>query len=253
MKLVSLIIPAYNEVGRIRETVGEAVDYFHQRNQPFEIIVSADGTDGTREAAREMAARHPEIKVIGSPARRGKGLGIREGVRLASGDVIGFTDADNKTPITELDQLGPSLRDGSDVVIGSRAMRGARIERSQPLYRRLGSKAFAVLMHGLIGLGDIVDTQCGFKFFQADVARDLFGLQQIDSYMFDVEILFLARLRGYRITQVPIRWRDDGDSRWPVVSGSIRNGRDILSIRWRHRALAPSVDARREVVRPSDG
>jgi dolichyl-phosphate beta-glucosyltransferase len=252
MKLVSLIIPAYNEVGRIRETVGEAVDYFHQRNQPFEIIVSADGSDGTREAAREMAARHPEIKVIGSPQRRGKGLGIREGVGLASGDVIGFTDADNKTPITEFSKVEPLL-DGHEVVIGSRGVRGARIERAQPLYRRLGSKAFAVVMHALIGLGDIVDTQCGFKFFQADVARDLFALQQIDGYMFDVEILFLARMRGYRITQVPIRWRDDGDSRWPVVSGSIRNGRDIMSIRWRHRALASSLDARREVVRPSDG
>ncbi len=184
--------------------------------------MAADGTDGTREVARDLAARHPEIKVIGSPERRGKGLGIRQGVRLAAGDVIGFTDADNKTPITEFDKLEGPLSAGHEVVIGSRGLRESRIERPQALYRRVGAKAFSVFMHATVGLGDIIDSQCGFKFFQADVARELFALQQIDSYMFDVEILFLARLRAYRITQVPIQWRDDGDSRWPVVSGSVR-------------------------------
>ncbi len=243
---VSLIIPAYNEAARIRETVGEAHAYFTRRGHPFEIIVSADGTDGTREAAAELGKTRPGIHVIGSPERRGKGLGIREGVRVARGTIIGFTDADNKTPISEFDKLEPALLAGADLAVGSRALRGASIERRQPLHRRLGSKAFALVMHLIVGLDDIVDTQCGFKFFAGDVARDLFARQQIDSYMFDVEILYLARARGYRIEQVPIRWRDDGDSRWPVVSGSLRNGRDLLSIRWRHRSLkvpAAAADA----------
>ena len=237
MIYVSLVIPAYNEVGKIRETVGEAHEYFSRRGRPFEIIVAADGTDGTREAATAFAAAHGGIHVIGSPERRGKGLGIREGVRLARGEYIGFTDADNKTPITEFDKIEPELTAGCDVVIGSRGLRSSSIERPQPLYRRWGSKAFAFFMHATMGLDDIVDTQCGFKFFRADVAKRVFALQQIDSYMFDVEILYLARRLNYRIAQVPIRWRDDADSRWPVVSGSIRNGRDLLSIRWRHRAL----------------
>jgi len=128
----------------------------------------------------------------------------------------------------------PFLDSGHEVVIGSRALRESRIERSQPLYRRLGSKGFGLLMHACVGLNDVIDTQCGFKFFQAMVAKELFLRQHIDGYMFDVEILFIARQQGYRITQVPVRWRDDGDSRLRLVSGNLRNVRDLLSIRWRH-------------------
>jgi dolichyl-phosphate beta-glucosyltransferase len=241
MRSVSLIIPAYNEAAKIGETVGEAYDYFRARGQAFEIIVSADGTDGTREAAAALSRTREGIRVIGTPARRGKGRGIREAVRIARGDVIGFTDADNKTPISEFDKIAPRLQDDHDVVIGSRGILGAQIEKYQPMYRRLGSSAFGLFMHACVGLSDIPDTQCGFKFFRGDVARDLFALQQIDGYIFDVEVLFLARARGYSIAQVPVRWRDDGDSRSPVVSGSFKLGRDLLSIRWRHRQLAPRL------------
>jgi dolichyl-phosphate beta-glucosyltransferase len=238
MQLLTLIIPAYNEVESIRRTLGEAIEYFDSRRMAFEIIVCADGTDGTREATRELAmssGREHQIKILGSVERRGKGRGIRDGVREAKGNLIGFADADNKTPITEFDKALPFLDAGHEVVIGSRALRESRIERSQPLYRRLGSKGFGLLMHACVGLNDIIDTQCGFKFFQAMVAKELFLRQQIDGYMFDVEVLFLARQQGHRITQVPVRWRDDGDSRLQLVSGNWRNVRDLLSIRWRHQ------------------
>lgn len=251
MRLVSLIIPAYNEAARIQTTMSEAIDYFASRAIPCEIIVSADGNDGTREAARELAARRvgdAGIQVIGSTKRGGKGLGIREGVRVSRGDIIGFADADNKTPITEFDKVDPLLRQGHDVVIGSRAMEGALIERAQPLYRRIGSQGFGVVMHAFVGLRDIVDTQCGFKFFRGDVARDLFSLQRIDGYMFDVEILYLAQQREYRVTQVPVRWRDDGDSRLELIAGNIRNVRDVVSIRWRHRNLPARQAAKRRAI-----
>jgi dolichyl-phosphate beta-glucosyltransferase len=238
MNLVSLVIPAYNEARRITTTVMEAVDYFAGKGQKCEIIVSADGTDGTREAAQQLVASHPHIRVIGSPERRGKGHGIRQAIKLATGDIVGFSDADNKTPITEFDKIEPLLRAGTEVVIGSRGMRDSRIERKQPLYRQLGSRGFALFMQTVVGLPGIVDTQCGFKFFQGDVARDLFRRQQIDGYMFDVEILYIARQRGYRILEVPVRWRDDGDSRLNLIAGNVRNVRDILGIRWRHRQLA---------------
>jgi dolichyl-phosphate beta-glucosyltransferase len=237
MKLVSLIIPAFNEAARIRETVLEALDYFDGRGTVCEVIVSADGTDGTREAARALARRRSGIKVIGQPDRRGKGRGIREAVRIATGDVIGFTDADNKTPISDFDTIERALHRGYDVVIGSRALRDSHIERAQPLYRRWGSRGFGLFMHLFVGLGNIVDTQCGFKFFRGDVARELFRRQQIDGYMFDVEILYLATQLRYRIVEVPVCWRDDGDSRLRLVAGNLRNVRDIVSIRWRHRAV----------------
>jgi dolichyl-phosphate beta-glucosyltransferase len=237
MSSVSLVIPAYNEAKRITTTVREAIDYFAARGIAHEIIVSADGSDGTREAARALIPVYPQIKVIGSETRGGKGRGIREAVAIATGSLIGFSDADNKTPITEFDKIAPHLQAGCDVVIGSRGLTDSRIERQQPLYRRLGSRGFALFMQTVIGLPGIVDTQCGFKFFQGEVARDLFARQQIDGYMFDVEILYIARQRGYRIEEVPVRWRDDGDSRLNLVAGNVRNVRDILSIRWRHRQI----------------
>ncbi|MGH7380693.1 MAG: dolichyl-phosphate beta-glucosyltransferase [Candidatus Methylomirabilales bacterium] len=242
---VSLILPAYNEVKRIAQTIGEARAYFEQRRYRFEIIVSADGDDGTRELVAEMARADPTLKVIGSVARRGKGHGIRQGVALAKGEVIGFADADNKTPIDEFDKFEPWLRGGYEVVIGSRALRESRIEQAQPLYRRLGSKVFRLFIHAVVGLHDIVDTQCGFKFFQRRAALDLFGRQRIDGGMFDVEVLYLAQHAGYRIAQVPIRWRYDGDSRLALLSANVQNVIDIFRIRFgdsQHLALLPTVD-----------
>ena len=232
--LVTLILPAYNEAGNIERAVCEASDYFRKKGMAYEIIVSADGNDGTREIASSLVSRVPTLKVIGSVPRRGKGLGIREAVMLARGSVIGFSDADNKTPIDEFDKCLPLLQDGSDVVIGSRAIAHARIERAQPWYRRVGSKAFAIAMHAIAGLHDIRDTQCGFKFFKRSAALTLFNQQRIDGYMFDVELLYLARKSGFAIAQVPVTWRDDADSRLDLFSGNIRNGLDLLRIRRIH-------------------
>jgi dolichyl-phosphate beta-glucosyltransferase len=228
---LTLILPAYNEVNRIAQTITEAKAYLDGRRLTYEIIVSADGDDGTRELVAQMARDDPTLKVIGNVERRGKGYGIRQSVGLARGEIIGFIDADNKTPITEFDKFEPWLRDGYGVVIGSRALRESHIERPQPLYRRLGAKGFGLLVHSIVGLPEIVDTQCGFKFFQRRIALDLFSRQGIDGYMFDVEILHLAQQSGYRIAQVPVRWRDDRDSRLALLSGNIRNLIDILRIR----------------------
>ena len=235
---ISVVVPAYNEVKRIAGTVGEMKDYLQGRRYSHEIIVSADGDDGTRECVAELARTDPTLKVIGSVERRGKGFGVRQGVRMAQGEIIGFVDADNKTPITDFDKVEPLLKSGNDIVIGSRALRDSQIERAQPSYRRLGSKGFSLLMHTVVGLRDISDTQCGFKFFQRRPALDLFSRQGIDGYMFDVEILYLAQRAGYRIAQVPIRWRDDGDSRLAVFSGNVRNLVDIFRIRFASPARA---------------
>jgi glycosyltransferase involved in cell wall biosynthesis len=240
-----LILPAYNERKRIAQTLQEAKVYFAERQLPCEIIVTADGNDGTRELVGEMTATDPGLKIIGNMERRGKGYGIRQGVLLAEGDIIGFADADNKTPIDEFDKFLPLLRSGYDVVIGSRGLSGSQIERAQPLYRRLGSKGFALLLHMVVGLGDIVDSQCGFKFFHRQAAVDIFGRQRINGYMFDVEILHLAQQAGYRIAQVPIRWHDDGDSRLALLRGNLQNVIDLFRIRFgrvREPALAPAAD-----------
>src|SRR3972149_1908743 len=228
---LSLVLPAYNEVQHIARTIEEAKNYFQGRGYTYEIVVAAAGNDGTRELVADMARSAPTLKVIGSVERRGKGYGIRQGMALARGEIVGFVDADNKTPITEFDKFEPWLRDTYEVVIGSRGLHESRIEQAQPLYRRLGARGFGLLMHGVVGLPDITDTQCGFKFFQRHAALDLFRRQRIDGYMFDVEILYLARQAGYRIAQVPVRWRDDGDSRLDLFSGNVRNLIDLFRIR----------------------
>jgi dolichyl-phosphate beta-glucosyltransferase len=230
---LSLILPAYNEAGSIERTLRATQSYLDAHGFAYEVLVAADGDDGTREKVAALAARDRRLRVLGSPDRGGKGRGIRQAVALARGKVIGFADADYKTPIEELAALLPWFDHGYDVVIGSRALAESRIEVPQPFYRRLGSSAFALGMHLVLGMWQIRDTQCGFKFFRAAVARDLFARQRIDGYMFDVEVLYLATRAGYRIKEVGVRWRDDGDSRLQLVRGNWQNFLDILRIRFR--------------------
>ena len=229
---LSLVVPAYNEARRIRHTLEAMTSHLAARGLPYEIIVAADGDDGTREIAASLAADDPRIQVLGDAERRGKGHGIRLGVARARGRIVGFVDGDEKTPIEELDRLLPWL-DRFDVVIGSRGLADSRVEVPQPLYRRLGSRAFGLVLHAILGLRHVRDTQCGFKVFRGDVARDLFARQRIDGYMFDVEILHLAFRSGYRVKEIGIRWRDDRDSRLELVAGNWRNLVDLLRIRLR--------------------
>jgi dolichyl-phosphate beta-glucosyltransferase len=231
---LSLIVPAYNEVATIQKTLRSIDRYMRQRDDVYELIVAADGTDGTREAALSLTDELP-VKVIGMPERRGKGRGIREGVRIASGEIIGFLDADYKVAIDEIEKVLPWFEQGYDVVIGSRAANGAQIDVSQPWYRRLGSRGFALIMRPLVGLWGIADTQCGFKFYRDAVARDLYSRQRIDGYMFDVEVLSLALRAGYRVKEIGVNWQDDGDTRLRLVSGNLTNLRDLFRIRFGQR------------------
>lgn len=237
---VSLILPAYNESQTIVNTIREAHRYFQSRGLTSQIIVAADGNDGTREKARELTAEVPGIVVLGSAQRSGKGRGIRLGVEQATGEIIGFADADNKVPIDEFDKFLPLLRGKADFVIGTRARGKATIERPQPLYRQVGGRAFYLVMQFLIGLPGVADTQCGFKFFRHRLAKAVFANQTIDGYMYDVEIIALALRMGAVLEQVPIRWRDDADSRLDLVAGNIRNMQDIFRIRRRMATLRSS-------------
>jgi dolichyl-phosphate beta-glucosyltransferase len=228
---ITIILPAYNEAATIVSTVRETIAYLRSRGLVYEIIVAADGDDGTRELVRELAQTDPQIHAIGSAQRGGKGKGIREAVVIATGAIIGFVDADNKVPIEEFDKISTHLRNGYPIVIGSRALAESTIERKQPWYRQVGSRGFYYFMQAVVNIPGIPDTQCGFKFFVRDAAREIFSLQKIDGYMFDVEILALAQRLGYRIAQVPIRWRDDGDSRLNLFAGNLRNAYDVFRIR----------------------
>ena len=238
---VSLILPAFNEAGTIQQTIKESIGYLRARGYRYEVIVAADGDDGTRELVQELARSDSRITVIGRPARSGKGRGVREAVALAEGAIIGYVDADNKVPIQEFDKIAEQLRAGYELVIGSRAMAESQIEKRQPAYRQWGSQGFRILLTAVVGLTNIPDTQCGFKFFSRRAAKQIFYYQKIDGYMFDVEILVLAKRLGIEIAQVPIRWKDDGDSRLDLIAGNIRNVRDVFRIRF--SSMSPAADS----------
>ena len=228
---ISLILPAYNERASIGATLKDIAGYFQSRCMTYEIIVAADGDDGTRELVTEMRRTNPCLVVIGNVERGGKGRGIREAVAIARGQIIGYADADNKVDIREFEKIQPFLTEGYDLVFGSRALSQSVVEQVQPWFRRIGGEAFGVFMQAVVGLPGIHDTQCGFKFFTGDAAHRIFEAQIIDGYMFDVEILSLAREMGLKMKEVPIRWHDDGDSRLNLVVGNLRNARDIFRIR----------------------
>jgi dolichyl-phosphate beta-glucosyltransferase len=240
---LSLVIPAFNEVATIQRTLRAIRDYLDPRGYEYELIVAADGTDGTREAAAALVSEMPVV-VMGEPERRGKGRGVREGMLAASGEIVGFLDADYKVAIDDIEKILPWFDQGYDVVIGSRAVTGSDIQVRQKWYRRLGSKGFALVMRQLVGLRGIADTQCGFKFFRAPVARDLFSRQRIDGYMFDVEILSLALRSGYKVKEVGVTWRDDGDTRLKLVSGNWKNLKDLFRIRFGRLASARTTEVR---------
>ncbi len=235
---ISLVIPAYNEAQSIVPTLEAVSNYLDQQPWAYELLVMADGDDGTRESAVAWAAGDPTVTVLGRSGRHGKGLAVRTGVLRARGEIIGFIDADCKTPIEELGKLLPWLRTDYDIAVGSRKLRNAQIARPQPLHRRIGSRTFAMVLNQLVNVHGVRDTQCGFKFFRRPAAQRIFSIQRIDGYMFDVEILHLAALLNYRVREVGVRWQDDGDTRYDPIWGTLRNARELLRIRNMHYDLA---------------
>jgi glycosyltransferase involved in cell wall biosynthesis len=207
-------------------------DFLDRQGYAYQVIVAADGDDDTPSIVRALASEWPELELTSMRGRHGKGQGLRRGMELAAGEIVGFIDADYKTPIDEVVKLLPWFERGYDVVAGSRAVVDSKIEHYQPWYRRLGSHAFALCMHMVVGLRHIHDTQCGFKFFSRRAAAGIFARARINGYMCDVEILSLAERLGYRVKEIGIVWRDDGDSRLQMVAGNLRNAADLFRIRF---------------------
>ena len=229
----SLIIPAHNEERRLPPTL-RTVDAFLTR-QPFtsEILVVENGSqDFTAVVTEAYAAEHPRVRLI-RESRRGKGLAVRRGMLEASGEYRFICDADLSMPIEEVLKFVPPQLEQYEVAIGSREAPGAR-RYNEPAYRHLMGRVFSTLVK-LLAMPGFEDTQCGFKCFRREAALDIFGVQRLDGMSFDVEALYIARKRGYRIVEVPIDWYFMSESRVRLVQDSLRMFSDILTIRrnWR--------------------
>jgi dolichyl-phosphate beta-glucosyltransferase len=246
---LSIVVPAYNEASSINHTLASMRAFLDAQPYDYQVILASDGDDATAQIAAEASLTWPQLQISAQPGRHGKGHGIRRGVALASGEVIGFLDADYKTPIEEVTKILPWLTEGFDVVIGSRGMATSRISQKQPWFRRIGSRGFGIVMHAVVGLRTVRDTQCGFKFFSAKAAADVFPLSRIDGYMCDVEYLWLAERFGYRIKEVGINWSDDGDSRLELFRGNVRNCRELMRIRFGKYATSALPTAGHTTVR----
>lgn len=213
---LSIAISAYNEESRIGASLEKIIAFLQAKDYAAEIVVNDDGSrDRTSEIVRSFS--WPGLRLLSSARNQGKGAGIRNAVLASRGKYILFSDADLSTPIEEVDKLLPKVQDGVDIAIGCRIQPdGFDMRVTQPLYRRAFGKLFHVLTW-LFVLRGIADTQSGFKCFRRDVAHDLFSSTVLNSIIFDVEVLYLATKRGYRIAEVPVIWTNAGGSRMRVT------------------------------------
>ena len=192
---LSIIIPTYNEEYRLGITLDTIVHFLQQKHYSFEILIIDDGsTDKTMEVATKKAATYKDchIRFVKQTKNHGKGYVIKEGMLAAQGDCILFTDADLSTPITELDIMLPHLETQWDIVIGSRALNRKLVKKKQPWYRDFIGRLFNIAVQTLY-LPGIKDSQCGFKLFKRDAAKAIFSKLRIQSFIFDVEALWLGK------------------------------------------------------------
>jgi len=258
---LTIVLPAYNEEARLGSSLDELFGYLHRRGSQardgrqgsdvlpgdIQVIVVDDGsTDGTANLVRlrDETARG-ELELLSVP-HGGKGAAVRAGMLAARGDLVIFTDADMATPPDELAPMVEALGT-ADAVYGSRIQPdGSDMRKSQPAWRRALGRTFHLLASAWV-VGPVEDTQCGFKGFHRDVARDVFSRQRITSIVFDVEVIFLVRRRGYSFGVLPIRWADRRGSRMhPGVRLALRVAWDLFRIPLIHR------DVRRALRDTSD-
>ena len=213
-----------------------------QREQYTELVLGSSvskideletvSQDATQEIAEEFCARHSSFKTL-QEATRGKGWAVRRGMLDASGEFRFMCDADLSMPINEISRFLPPTLDAFDIAIASREAPGA-VRYNEPAYRHWGGRAVNLMIR-LLALPGLHDTQCGFKCFRAEAAQRLFNCQTLYGWSFDVEILYLARLVGYRILEIPVPWYFDPESKVRAVPDALRMGRDLLSVRRNHR------------------
>jgi len=227
--LLSIIIPAHNEERRLPRTLEQVLAFLGQQSYSAEVLIVENGsTDRTFEIARGYAQKHANVDVVHA-SESGKGLAVRLGMLAAKGEYRFMCDADLSMPIEQVSRFLPPALNDFDVAIGSREVRGAQ-RFDEPAHRHLGGRLINLIIRVLM-LPTLQDTQCGFKCFRARIAEDLFRQQTMDGWSFDIELLFVAYRRGYRVVEVPIDWYYRRESKVSAVRDALRMIGDILRIR----------------------
>jgi dolichyl-phosphate beta-glucosyltransferase len=226
-----VVVPAYNEQGRIETSLKNIVDYMQGAGFGFEVIVVDDGSrDRTAEVVARIAREDPRVRLVQNRRNAGKGSAVRNGVRSSSGDVVLFSDADLSTPIEEFEKLLPWVA-SSDLVIASRSLPDSNVLVHQPFYRELMGRIYNLLVRTLVIRG-LIDTQCGFKLMSRRAADAIFRRQRINSFSFDVEMILIARKLGYAVKEVPVRWINSRASKVHPVLDSAQMLLDLFRIKF---------------------
>src|SRR6266704_218739 len=232
MAKYSIIIPAYNEAARLGATLQRVLQYIRAQRWDAEVIVVNDGSrDNTADLVRQYASADPVLRLLENPGNRGKGYSVRNGMLHANGEILLFSDADLASPIEEAPKLFEAIESGADVAIGSRWLRPELQKQRQSLLRQLYGRIFNIALRLLLGL-KFKDTQCGFKVFTRSSARAIFPLQQIERWGFDPELLYLARRKKLRVTEVPVEWSHQEGTRISPLRDGLRMFSEVLRIRW---------------------
>jgi dolichyl-phosphate beta-glucosyltransferase len=245
---VSIIIPAYNEEKRLPATLARIREFLFDGRWEFSEIVVVD--DGSRDLTANIAEQ-AGARVLANAANRGKGYSVRRGMLAAKADWALLTDADLSAPIEELEKLwSVAEQRKAAVTFGSRALDRSLIGVRQPAFRDFSGRFFNFVMRALTGL-PYRDTQCGFKLFRVDSAREIFSRQRLEGFGFDVEVLYIANLLGYGCIEVPVRWNDVAGSKVSLWRGLGAFG-DLFQVWW--NGLTGKYDAQPEptadAVRP---
>lgn len=237
----SIVIPTYNEAANITISLTQVINFMRSYGPSFEVIVVDDGSeDSTVEKVERYVEDHSEVRLIKNP-HRGKAYVVKTGIMGVEGRYVCMADADMATPIEELKRLMVWIKDNNfDIAIASREGIGAR-RKGEPFYRHLMGRVFNYWVR-LLTVPNIQDTQCGFKVFKSNVAKEIFGslkvygeeervMNRAYTGAFDVEVLYIARKKGYKVREVPVTWTYVVTKRVHPIKDSIDMAWDVLKIR----------------------
>ncbi len=231
IRLLSIVIPAYNEATRIGNTVQAAAAHLAQQPYRWEILVVDDGSrDQTAREVEELLGKVPDLRLIRHRVNRGKGAAVQTGLKESQGSAILFCDADSATPFKELDRLLPELKEGVGIVTGTRKSSRSQVLVPQPWLRRLMSRAYQRICQGLTSPG-VSDVTCGFKLLSREAADRIAPRMRIHRWSFDAELYAIARVQGLRVAEVPIRWADQRKTKVRLLNDALFSFWELVKIR----------------------